>query len=67
MRHCKGFTVWQQFVAMSYARLAAPNVLRSFENSNCAGLYHLGIRNDLKHSTPYERRNKPGHVRVSMG
>lgn len=61
-KHCKGFTTWQQFAAMSYAQLASPNGLRSLEkslNSNRTCLYHLGIHKDLKRSTiSYANNNR---------
>ena len=53
-KYCKGFSTWQQLVAMIYGQIANPHGLRSLTNSlNASGScrYHLGIHKDLARST----------------
>ena len=53
-KHAKGFTCWNQFVAMEFCHLERADSLREICNglSSCNGkLQHLGIHRDPKKST----------------
>lgn len=61
-KFCKGFSTWQQFVAMTFAQISNQNGLRSISeslNTNAGSLYHLGITKNISRSTlSYANNNR---------
>jgi len=62
-RHAKGFTCWQQFVAMLFCQLGRAHSLREICGglATCEGrLSHLGVKSAPKRSTlSYANENRP--------
>ena len=65
-KHAKGFSCWDQFVAMSFCQLAKAHSLREIQGglSCCLGkLKHLGVKNAPKRSTlSYANKHRPWEV-----
>ena len=74
-RYSKGFTCWEQFVAMLFCQLAQANSLREICDglSYCLGkLIHVGVREAPNRSTvsylPVRARTQTGNcVHASIG
>lgn len=62
-RGVKGFTCWQQFVAMLFCQIGQAHSLREISGglANCLGkVRHLGIEGAPKHSTlSYANKHRP--------
>jgi len=65
-KHAKGFTCWNQFVAMEFCHLERADSLREICNglSSCNGkLQHLGIHRDPRRSTlSYANNHRPAEL-----
>ncbi|MCP3925854.1 MAG: IS4 family transposase [Desulfobacterales bacterium] len=61
----KGFSCWNQFVAMLFAQLSGQTGLRGIENgllSNSNSLYHLGVTPVKRSTLSYANNNRPSVI-----
>jgi len=69
-RHAKGFSSWDQFVAMLFCQLAQAKSLREISDGlavTCGKLNHLGLRNAPAKSTlSYANAHRPHELFVNL-
>ena len=68
-RHSKGFSSWEQFVAMLFAQFAGQDGLRGIETgmaSQAKHLYHLGVRSVKRSTLAYANAHRSSEVFKSV-